>query len=273
MKKKKSGIILLVLSIVCVLCAAVHRKNDISDRQEDNWQNHLGELEEDVANPAQAVQTDDTEILAISSEDNKYTIFVKRGNPQKLYIYNAEEKKLDQIDVTPDLADQIMTLEWIGRDQVAVWSHATPSVGCLDIYDVNRLQKLAEKYCTCYSLTEDIDTLVYVDSISHYSSAIGNTRILNMDDEILYQTEKNEIITSIDCNGKDIAIVVEKVNVNYEAEATDLLVLKRKGKKYKTAQKIGLKDGEGREIHWINPKTISYSTRKDGVNKTWKIAK
>ena len=313
MKKREKGLIILfVLAIICVVCFAVHRKSRVSniqeqsdvqekndildaqgkssisdaqeknsipvtDRQEDNWQNHLGKLdvdaEIDLENPENAIQTDDNDsVLAISSEDNKYTVFVRGEECQKLYIYNTENNKLDQIDVAPDLTTDIMTLEWIGQDKVAVWSHVNPSLGCLDIYDVNSLQKLVEKYCSSYSLTEEIDSLVYVEPAPHFSSAIGEEKILNIDDEILYQTEKNEVISSIDNNdNEDIAIVVKKENENYETESTDLVVLKKKGKKYKVKEKTGLKRGEGTEIDWINNNKISYSTRKEGVNKVKKI--
>ncbi len=249
-------------------------KNNIpvTDKQEDNWQNHLGEVDEDTGS---VVQTDDAnEAIAISSEDNKYTVFVREEYPQKLYIYNMEKNKLDQIDVAPDLATDIMTLEWIDPDKVAVWSHVNPSVGCLDIYDVNNLQKLVEKYCSSYSLTEEIDTLIYVEPAPHFSSAIGKEKILNIDDEILYQTKENEVISSIDTNDNgDIAIVAEKKDDNYETESTDLVVLEKGKKKYKVKTKTDLKSGEGNVIHWINNKKISYSTRKEGVNKIKEIVK
>lgn len=239
-----------------------------TDRRKDNWQNHLGELDEDADNPAQAVQTDDTDALAISSKDKQYTIFTKRGYRQKLYIYNAEENKLDQIDVTPDSTDSIMTLEWIAPDKVAVWSHASPSMGCLDIYNVNSLQKLTEKYCSFYSLTEEIDSLVYVESTPHCS---GYDKILNINDKILYQTGKNKIISSIDINkNSNIAIVVEKENENYETESTNLVVLKKKGKKYKVSEKISLPKRAVEEIHWTNNHKISYSTR-EGKKKVIKL--
>ena len=234
-----------------------------TDRRKDNGQNHLGELDEDAENPEHAVQTDDT-VLAISSEDKQYTVFTRRECRQKLYIYNAEENKLDQIDVTPDSADSIMTLEWIAPDKVAVWSHASPSMGCLDIYDVNSLQKLVEKYCSFYSLTEEIDSLVYVESSPRCS---GYDTILNIDDEILYQTGDKEIISSIDINkNSNIAIVVEKEDENYETESTDLVVLKKKGKIYKISEKISLAKRTVEEIHWTNNHKISYSTRR-GKNK------
>lgn len=310
MKKRENCLtILFALAIFCVVCFAVHRKNNISDiqenssnldmqennsnldiyeennipvtdRQEDTWENHLGKLdvdaEIDLENPENAIiKTDDNDVvLAISSEDNKYTVFVRRENYQKLYIYNTEKNELNQIDVTPDLVTDIMTLEWIGTDKVAVWSHVNPSLGCLDIYDVNGLQKLVEKYCSFYSLTEEIDSLVYVEPAPHFSSAKGDEVILNIDDEILYQTGKKETISSIDSNdNEDIAIVVEKENANYETESTELVVLKKNKKKYKIKEKTKLKRGEGAEINWINNKKISYSTRKKGVNKIKKISK
>lgn len=247
----------------------------VTDRQEDNWQNHLGKLDDDAENPMSTVQADHTErAIAISSEDNKYTIFVKGLNREDLYIYNTEEKKLDQIEVEPDLATGIMSLKWIGPDKVAAWSHVNPSWGCLDIYDVNSMRKLVEKYCSIYSVTEDIDRLVYVEPAPHFPSAVGEEKILNMDNEVLYQTEKKEIISSIDKNdNEDIAIVIRKVNDNYDTKSTDLVVLSKTGGKYQVKEKIRLKRGEGAEINWINRKKIAYSTGKEGVNKVKKITK
>lgn len=307
-KREKSLMILLVLTIVCVVFFAVHRRGEISDtqeksnisneqgkgnildvqekrdipvtdRQEDNWQNHLSELDEDAEldseNPENMIQkNEENEAIAICSEDKKYTVFVRRENRQILYIYNSEEKKLDQINVIPDLATDIMTLEWFGQNQVAVWSHVNPSLGCLDIYDVNSLQKVVEKYCSSYSWTEGIDTLVYVEPAPHFSSDIGEEKILNINDEVLYQTKKNEIIASMDNNNnEDIAVVVNKENNNYETQSTNLVVLKKKGKKYKVKEKMGLEKNAGREINWINNNKISYSTKKEGVKKVKKIAK
>lgn len=308
MKKREKGLVILfILAVVCVVCIAVHRKSMISnsqeknniskeqgkgnlldtkekrdipitERQEDNWQNHLSEIDEDAEmNPNHSpkmVQKEDDDAIAISSEDKKYTVFVKGEDRQKLYIYNAEEKILDQIDVEPNLATDIMTLEWFDQNQVAVWSHVNPSLGCLDIYNVNSLEKVVEKYCSFYSWSEGIDTLVYVEPAPHFSSDLGEEKILNMDDQILYQTKKNEIISSIDKNNiEDIAIVVNKKDESYETQSTDLVVLKRKGKKYKVKEKIGLEKGEGREMNWINNKRISYSTRSGKTNKVKKIPK
>lgn len=308
MKKREKGLmILFVLAIVGVVCIAVHRKSKISDtqekvniskeqgtdnildtkekrdipvtdRQKDNWQNHLSEIDEnadiDANNSPKMVQKEDDDAIAISSEDKKYTVFVRREERQKLYIYNAEEKKLDQIDVEPNLATDIMTLEWFDQNRVAVWSHVNPSLGCLDIYDLNSLEKVVEKYCSFYSWSEGIDTLVYVEPAPHFSSDLGEEIIRDMDDQILYQTKKNEIISSIDKNNnEDIAIVVNKKDESYETQSTDLVVLKRKGKKYKVNEKIGLEKGEGREMNWLNNKKISYSTRSEKTNKVKKIPK
>lgn len=90
MKKREKGLmILFVLTIVCVVCFAVHKKSSVSEvqeqsgvqekntisvaqeksgisevqeknsipdtnRREDNWQNHLGKLDEDAKNPEQS---------------------------------------------------------------------------------------------------------------------------------------------------------------------------------------------------------------------------
>lgn len=306
MKKREKGLmILFVLAIVGVVCIAVHRKSKISDtqaknnvskeqgkgdildvqeksnipvtdRQEDNWQNHLGKLDEEaeigLENTVKTKEED--EAIAICSEDRKYTVFVRNEDPQVLQIYNSEEKKLDQINVTPNLATDIMILEWFDQNQVAVWSHVNPSLGCLDIYDVNSLEKVVEKYCSSYSWTEGIDTLVYVEPAPHFSSDLGEEKVLNIDDEILYQTEKNELISSVDNNeNEDLAIVVNKENNNFEIQSTDLVILNKKGKKYKVKEKMRLEKGAGREINWVNNKKISYSTNKEGVKKVKKLAK
>ena len=307
-KREKRLVILFVLVVVCVVCFAVHRKSKLSDTQEksnvsmkqgksdildvdvqekidipvtdrkkDDWQNHLSELDEDAEldpeNPENMIQKDDEdEAIAICSEDKKYTVFVRNEDPQVLHIYNSEEKKLDQINVTPDLATDIMTLEWFDQNQVAVWSHVNPSLGCLDIYDVNSLEKVVEKYCSSYSWTEGIDTLIYVEPAPHFSSDLGEEKVLNIDDEILYQTEKNELISSVDNNeNEDLAIVVNKENNNFEIQSTDLVILNKKGKKYKVKEKMRLEKGAGREVNWVNNKKISYSSKKEGVNKVKKL--
>ncbi len=308
MKKREKGLVILfMLAVVCVVCIAVHRKNIVSnsqeksniskdqgkgnlldtkekrdipitERQEDNWQNHLSEIDEDAEmNPNHSpkmVQKEDDDAIAISSEDKKYTVFVRREECQVLYIYNADKKRLDQINVTPNLATDIMTLEWFDQNRVAVWSHVNPSLGCLDIYDVNSLEKVVEKYCSIFSWSDDIDTLIYVEPAPHFSSDLGEEKVLNIDDEILYQTKKNECIFLMDKNeNEDIAIVVDKRNFNYEIQSTDLVILNKKGKKYKVKEKMRLEKGAGREMNWINHKEISYSTRSGETYKVKKISK
>lgn len=308
MKKREKGLVILfMLAVVCVVCIAVHRKNiasnsqeksniskdqgkgnlldtkekrdiPITERQEDNWQNHLSEIDEDSdINPNHSpkmVQKEDDDAIAISSEDKKYTVFVRREECQVLYIYNADEKRLDQINVTPNLATDIMTLEWFDQNRVAVWSHVNPSLGCLDIYDVNSLEKVVEKYCSIFSWNDDIDTLIYVEPAPHFSSDLGEEKVLNIDDEILYQTKKNECIFLMDKNeNEDIAIVVDKRNFNYEIQSTDLVILNKKGNKYKVKEKMRLEKGAGREMNWINHKEISYSTRSGETYKVKRISK
>lgn len=308
MKKREKGLVILfMLAVVCVVCIAVHRKNiasnsqeksniskdqgkgnlldtkekrdiPITERQEDNWQNHLSEIDEDAEmNPNHSpkmVQKEDDDAIAISSEDKKYTVFVRREECQVLYIYNADKKRLDQINVTPNLATDIMTLEWFDQNRVAVWSHVNPSLGCLDIYDVNSLEKVVEKYCSIFSWSDDIDTLIYVEPTPHFSSDLGEEKVLNIDDEILYQTKKNECIFLMDKNeNEDIAIVVDKRNFNYEIQSTDLVILNKKGNKYKVKEKMRLQKGAGREMNWINHKEISYSTRSGETYKVKKISK
>lgn len=308
MKKREKGLVILfMLAVVCVVCIAVHRKNIVSnsqeksniskdqgkgnlldtkekrdipitERQEDNWQNHLSEIDEDAEmNPNHSpkmVQKEDDDAIAISSEDKKYTVFVRREERQVLYIYNADEKRLDQINVTPNLATDIMILEWFDQNRVAVWSHVNPSLGCLDIYDVNSLEKVVEKYCSIFSWSDDIDTLIYVEPAPHFSSDLGEEKVLNIDDEILYQTKKNECIFLMDKNeNEDIAIVVDKRNFNYEIQSTDLVILNKKGNKYKVKEKMRLQKGAGREMNWINHKEISYSTRSGETYKVKKISK
>ncbi len=308
MKKREKGLVILfMLAVVCVVCIAVHRKNIVSnsqeksniskdqgkgnlldtkekrdipitERQEDNWQNHLSEIDEDAEmNPNHSpkmVQKEDDDAIAISSEDKKYTVFVRREERQVLYIYNADEKRLDQINLTPNLATDIMTLEWFDQNRVAVWSHVNPSLGCLDIYDVNSLEKVVEKYCSIFSWSDDIDTLIYVEPAPHFSSDLGEEKVLNIDDEILYQTNKNEYIFLMDKNeNEDIAIVVDKRNFNYEIQSTDMVILNKKGKKYKVKEKIHLEKGAGREMNWINHKEISYSTRSGETYKVKKVSK
>lgn len=155
-----------------------------------------------------------------------------------------------------------MSLKWIDADQVAVWSHVNPSCGCLTLYDVNALKKLGEKYCSGYAWSEGMDSLVYVEPVPHNPSAIGEEKILNlnMDEETLYQTKKFDMIRSMDINNHgDIAILVDRVNKNFDRQSTKIMILKKRGKKYKVKEKIGLKKGEGVEIQWVDHKTISYS--------------
>lgn len=266
--KVKFAVMVSTLTICLVLCIAVQgkRKSSIprADRQEDDWQNHLGNVVDDDGN---RIYEEEDEGLAIKSQDGKCKVFMKGNERLKLYIYHAEEEKLDEIDVRPmdtDIGD-IMSLGWIDTDQVAVFCHLSPSGGCLGIYDVNTLQKLEEKLCAEYSWVEGIDSLVYVEPAPRRSSEIGKEKILNADDEIIYQTKKFETIYSMDSNARgDIAIVVDKLNKYYDIQSRKLMILKKNGKRYQVKEKISLKDGEGGEFEWIDYKTISYSTGEGG---------
>ena len=145
-------------------------------------------------------------------------------------------------------------------DRVAAWSHVNPSVGCLSIYDVNTLRKLEETYCSKYAWSEGMESLVYTEPVPHHPSAIGEEKILGADGEILYQTKRLDMIRSMDINDRgDIAILVDRVDENYDKQSTKIMILKKRGRKYKVKEKIDLKKGEGVEIQWIDHSTISCS--------------
>ncbi len=264
--KVKFAVVLSILALCLVLCSVMLGKwrSGISntESQRDDGKNPLVKAADDDGN--EAYEEGDV-ALSIMSEDGKCKVFVKKDQRQKLYIHHVEEGRLDEIDVMPDLADAIMSLEWIDANQVAVWSHVNPSCGCLDIYDVNTLQKQEEKYCSKYAWSKGMDSLIYVEPVPHNPSAVGKEKILNLNDEFLYQTKKFVIIRSMDINDRgEIAIIVEKVNKNHDVQTAGIMILKKKGNKYQAIKKIKLKNGGCGEIEWIDHKTISYSTGEGG---------
>lgn len=253
-----------ILAVCIVLCLALQgrEKSDAFHADGEEGKNRLEKVAADEANQG---YEEAAEGLAIESEDGKCKVYVGRDQHQKIYIYHAGKEGLDEIDVMPDLADAIMSLEWFDANRVAAWSHVNPSCGCLSIYDVNTLQKLEEIYCSAYAWSEGMESLIYTESVPHNPSAIGEEKILNANDEMIYQTKKYDGIRSMDINDRgDIAIVVERMNKYFDVQSTKIMILKKKGKKYRVKEKIKLKKGERAEVEWIDHKTISYSAEGGG---------
>lgn len=212
--------------------------------------------------PEEAVQNGKRRVL--EARNGQYEIYVQEGEKQKLYVYNMKTGQQDSIKVEPGKAvqimSQIMSLEWLTPERAAVFSHLSPSTGCLSIYELETKELLCEKYCTFYAWHDNLESLVYVEPSSYYSAEYGKVKILDQKDRILYQTEKKEVVSDIAINSKgDLAVVTEKNPVEDDQPVNQILYLKKIGKKYQLAGRKKMKKGKNiSQLKWLDDTRISF---------------
>lgn len=232
---------------------AVEDVDILDDMCEESFENK----EED-----ETVVSEDMDTLAISSRDGLYNVFVRTNNSRMLHIYNNKTNELDDVEMGLYLSTGIMSLEWLDDTKVAVFSHVNPSVGCLDIYDVVKKEVLFEEYCSEYSWTDGIESLVYVEPAPHLGRQIGNESLLNYEGEILYESGNTEKISEVAKNEEgDLAIILDNMTDRKEVQDTKLLILKSEENmedSYEITEEKKVNGDEVENLTWENESTLSF---------------
>ena len=142
---------------------------------------------------------------------------------------------------------------WSGL--IVAFSHVSPFMGCMSVYDASTQELLLEKYCSSYAFGDTLDSLAYVEATSGDS---GNHKLLNSEDKLLYQTEKKERITNIAVNhtNGDIAIVVGKYLKDGETQKFHVVILAKRGDKYIKVKTQRVKLNSVNSVQWKDDEQI-----------------
>lgn len=194
-------------------------------------------------------------VLSAVSTQKSYNAYVCVDDSQLLYIQDQTTDKTQTISVEPHLATGIMFLEWLDDKTVVAFSHVSPFMGCMSVYDVVTQKLLLEKYCSSYAFGDTLDSLVYVEATSGDS---GNHKLLNDEDELLYQTGKRERISNIAVNNTngDIAIIIGKYLKDGESQEFHVVLLAKSGDKYTKVKTQKVKLNSVHSVEWKDDEQI-----------------
>ena len=194
-------------------------------------------------------------VLSAVSTQKSYNAYVCEDDSQLLYIQDRATDNTQTITVEPHLATGIMSLEWPDDKMIVAFSHVSPFMGCMSVYDASTQELLLEKYCSSYAFGDTLDSLAYVEATSGDS---GNHKLLNSEDKLLYQTEKKERITNIAVNhtNGDIAIVVGKYLKDGETQKFHVVLLAKRGDKYIKVKTQRVKLNSVNSVQWKDDEQI-----------------
>lgn len=194
-------------------------------------------------------------VLSAVSTQKSYNAYVCEDDSQLLYIQDQTTDKTQMITVKPHLATGIMSLEWLDDKMIVAFSHVSPFMGCMSVYDASTQELLLEKYCSSYAFGDTLDSLAYVEATSGDS---GNHKLLNSEDKLLYQTGKKERITNIAVNhtNGDIAIVVGKYLKDGETQKFHVVILAKRGDKYIKVKTQRVKLNSVNSVQWKDDEQI-----------------
>ena len=194
-------------------------------------------------------------VLSAVSTQKSYNAYVCEDDSQLLYIQDQKTDTTQTITVEPHLTTGIMSLEWLDDKTVVVFSHVSPFMGCMSVYDASAQELLLEKYCSSYAFGDTLDSLAYVEATAGDS---GNHKLLNSEDKLLYQTGKKERITNIAVNhtNGDIAIVVGKYLKDGETQKFHFVLLAKSGDKYTKVKTQKVKLNSVNSVQWKDDEQI-----------------
>lgn len=197
----------------------------------------------------QMKQTEPQYVLSAKSTEESYKAYVREDESNVVYIQDRKTDKLKKILVEPHLASGIMSMEWFDDQKIIVYSHVSPFMGCVSVYDVSTKKLLLEKYCSKYSFGDTLDSFVYVKAAPHNS---GKNKIINCKDKMVYQTKKNQGILDIVLNHKsnDIAMVVGQYADDSETQRLQVIILEKRGDKYLKVKSQKIKSSEVDSVRW-----------------------
>lgn len=180
---------------------------------------------------SQMKQNESQYVLSAKSTEGSYMAYVREDESKVLYIQNQKMDKMEKILVEPHLASGIMSMEWFDDQKIIVYSHVSPYIGCVSVYDASSKKLLLEKFCSKYSFGDTLKSFVYVEAAPRN---LGGDKIINCKDKLVYQTKKNQCIQNIVLNHKnnDIALVVGKYADDSETQHLRVVILEKRGNKY-----------------------------------------
>ena len=77
-------------------------------------------------------------------DESSYNAYVCEDDSQLLYIQDRATDKTQTITVEPHLATGIMSLEWPDDKMIVAFSHVSPFMGCMSVYDASTQELLLE---------------------------------------------------------------------------------------------------------------------------------
>lgn len=81
-------------------------------------------------------------VLSAVSTQKSYNAYVCEDDSQLLYIQDQATDKTQTITVEPHLATGIMSLEWLDDKMIVAFSHVSPFMGCMSVYDASTQELL-----------------------------------------------------------------------------------------------------------------------------------
>lgn len=165
-------------------------------------------------------------VLAALSSDGKYEVYTKSGDDRNVYLYDKQTENIEKIKVENDLdlETMIMSLKWINKKEFAVISHVNPSLSCLSVYNAKTKEKKMEKFGSLFKWKdEDYNSLIYVLPAPHFAEYSGKEKVMNANDEVLYQTAKNELVKKLSVNETTGELVLVLTNINEKDEQKVIL--------------------------------------------------
>lgn len=227
----------------------IHREREMSA---DNGHDSKGiESVNDNAEQVSAAKP----VLSAVSMQGSYKAYVCEGDSQIVYIQDQRTDKVKKLSVEPHLATGIISLEWFDDKTMVVFSHVSPYMGCMSVYDISTLEPLLEKYCSEYSFGSTLESLIYTETAP---GNLGKTKIRNYEDELVYQTRKKEQITNFAVNEKNsaIAIVVGRYLKDWETQEFRVELLEKIRGRYVKIKKQKVKLNHVDSIQWKGNKEV-----------------
>lgn len=243
---------------------ANENSSDVTDSglqpDQNNTEQESSKLQTTFYSPSESFRLDITGTHTVALNN------VKTGDTKEI---NVE----DDLKLTTD----ILKIEWINDDTVAIISHINPSLLYLCLYNASNNKIIDKKYGDQFDWDSDNNNdMLYVQHSPHFSNFRGNDKILNSNDEVLYTTDPNVIVSDItkkdntvcwmtkDTKNNEFDINQGKLNSN-KLEIT---------KKSKWSGKLGKLSWKKDSII-LNSEDVSYTINPDNlaIKETHKIKK
>lgn len=195
MKKRRCKVVITSVFIMCAIVGGSY-KNMVGSASSSEELEHSAKYDEEFINTSSGDSICDIEV---KSEKYRATTLLYSGRNVIIQNINTyEEKTINVIDEL-ELATCIEDMYWINENQLAIQMHVNPSMSALVLYDASTEKVIYTKYGVGFSWTDDTpEGLIYVEPSPHFASYDGYETIKNATDEVLFETEKNEEIVSMD---------------------------------------------------------------------------